>query len=442
MLSTVVLLSMFTRVPAFACTLLDTSNCPYFMNLISDAIGRDDTSLSITSPVIRINLGDRASFPVSIPRDQNNNPVTVFIVSGVTRPGEQVALSLSYYNLWPSQLSNLQPSLFYSDNILFVIDMWNISTDFEWMDDSTRRSTYHFIIDVIRNTNYMEILRDERGEFLDAVRTVGANRNLLRALDSAQSMGEIENIMARSVVFSPGRLLRPVKLLSQFYNIENSMNSFGGACFTGGIVGGNLHAGLLSARADKNFGATNIGIFARASQMQYRGTLDNFNATVFGGGAHAKFDKDRFYVSARAGIDYTGFQTEFIFCPKNFATYNPTGIAGHVSANIGWRIINTGSFEFMPMMRAHGFYGEVLHDSYSALSISTGARVNYHVQSTPNMTKEYGAYILSGNNYTQFGIRIGVYVPRDNMNLWGSVSRIDNAFGTFNKIGLGLRYIF
>ena len=435
-LFTVILLSLFVCDYAFACSLSDVSGCPNFMDLVSDAIARGDTSLTITNPFVRVNVGDATSFPVSI--QQYGATLTGFIVHGIESSGRMNALSLTHYNS-SSQMNNLWNSGFESDNVLFKIVNVEVSRGAsEWINDNTRwRNTYTFFITTTRRTEYRIILNDDRGYFLDAVRRVGANRNLLHKLDSAQSMSEINKIMARSVVFNPGLMLRPVKLLSQFKNSVHAPNGLDVGASTTGIFGGGLHAGVLSGHADKKLGALRLGVFVHASEMQYRG-MDNFNATVFGAGVNAKLDMDRFYVSGRLGIDYTEFQTEFIFCPKNFATYNPIGISGHAEIIAGYRLNRF----ITPMVRAHKFYGRILYEEYQMASVSSGARASHNVRTSSNIEKTYSAYFLMGTNYTQGGIRIDAVMPRDDISAFGSINRISNSFGNFNKVQMGFRYLF
>ncbi|MDE5615609.1 MAG: hypothetical protein K2I81_02125, partial [Alphaproteobacteria bacterium] len=79
-------------------------------------------------------------------------------------------------------------------------------------------------VKTVRETDYYKILGDERGYFLNLVRENYPDDALLRRLDSAQNMTELNAIMSRSIALNPMMLAQPMLVLDKFMSADMAVS--------------------------------------------------------------------------------------------------------------------------------------------------------------------------------------------------------------------------
>lgn len=67
-----------------------------------------------------------------------------------------------------------------------------------------------------RETDYMKIFDDDLGVYLNDLRVKGENVQLLNRLDSASTVAQFYDIMNESILFSPNKLIQPIKIKNIF----------------------------------------------------------------------------------------------------------------------------------------------------------------------------------------------------------------------------------
>ncbi len=235
----------------------------------------------------------------------------------------------------------------------------NVSGDaqitIERNDTDIMYADYAYISDSVlyigrkRETDYVKILGDESGEFLNSLRDKNPNDSLLLVLDSAMDMNALYDVMSESVRFVPDKLLDAVRTVDAFgrgYDIDNSV---GIAPFV--IMSDNFYAYGVDVRAqiwaNKNL---NIGMGMRAGMMDYSSSFDEFSVLFYGisGVADYVFDNNLFVHGA---FDMSVFDSdiESVFWNKQIV-HDPSVIGINTDIDIGYKYAIGDSFYVAPFV--------------------------------------------------------------------------------------------
>jgi len=395
---------------AFTVT-IDGARDVNFMDLVNAANGAD--KLIFRNSIINMNVGDMATVPIEISGN------VVFLIQNVNTVDNYILFANASGNI--PNVGVINPGLF------------NVQT---------YRDGDAVMLAILRNTDYADMLGGGRGQFLNNARSASSNSRLLAQLDNAGSFAELNYIVNNSVAFRPGRLMRPIKILSQAYQAGHRVYNMDGTLNPISIIGDEIsvYSNLLTMTAatrDMNF-----GIYLRHGYFDNDG-LDEFSGQFTGGGIHAAIYRDIFHISILAGIDYARFETLAIYDGYGGQVYDPSGFAGHAVLDMGAKVLDINEFFIMPMLRIYGFYGKVLYDDYTDVTFAAGVRTGYATSDLGIIT-EYSLYGLAEAmpSGAQAGIRVDMIAPRDSVGGWMDLGVMKNDLGVFYKIGAGLRYLF
>lgn len=155
-----------------------------------------------------------------------------------------------------------------------------------------------------RETDYVKILKNPTGEFLNALRISRPDDKLLRALDRAGGMRELRDIMSRSVRLRPINLMRPVRAM-------DAMDMFSGV--PSGTAGGFMLSPDFIYNDDFYITGLRIGISGQITDTVSAGAsgyvgyvsasdeINNFEGRVFSGNGYAMYDDGEFIGRAILG---------------------------------------------------------------------------------------------------------------------------------------------
>ena len=396
-----------------------------FMNLAAFASAAD--KLIIKDSTLNFNPGDHADVPIEIAG------TVVFKLGEMPNRGQIAFMSDVDYT----------GALFVAANVskMFYVE--------------TKYNENEIVLMLQRETDYEKVIGGNKGRFLNAVRASGINPLIMAALDAAQTESELGKIMAHSVMFSPIKLMSPVKLMSKFTGVNligadvipakagiPPLQGIGSATT---IFGNDLllytgNAGVEFATDDFVFGA--YGHFGEFSQTGF----EDFAGIIYGGTVRAAMYKRLMHAEIAGGVTFVNFDSGPIYNGAALPVYNPSGLAYYGSAEIGVRAfdfgdVRCGEFFVMPIARVRAFSASVLNDSESEISFGGGARIGYG-NTMMGIRTEYSAYGLIENGGGQFGIRTDIGIPRDGVALFIDVAMMEMEIGRFYKIGAGAKINF
>jgi len=175
----------------------------------------------------------------------------------------------------------------------------------------------------VRETDYYKILGDARGDFLNALREIAPDDELLARMDAATDMGQLHDIMSHSIAFNPMIMSRVVRIVNA---VATDVVRPGVLSNDGGGMTADCHASPFYVFDDamEIYGAMG-GVHFRTGEhfdvdMNLYGatssTDDDFNtydADMYGGNVGVVYNGKRFRVNARGGATYATFRAPYIF---------------------------------------------------------------------------------------------------------------------------------
>lgn len=265
-------------------------------------------------------------------------------------------------------------------------------------------------VTTVRETDYYKILGDERGRFLNLVRSLSPDDALLRRLDTAKSMDELRYIMSHSVAFNPGLLTRPIRDIDRFMADGISIDSGAAGVVPRTFYIANSDYDIYGATIDLNAplrAGFSGGISVYGAMAESDDEINEFSAQVFGGNFHAAYDMGQVRARGVVGATYGDFDVPYVFDAGRIrSNLRAMSIYGAVDAGLAFGI-------FVPYVGAEYHTSRVLN----ARSVDAGLRAGIDaVGAWHGETGTYKIKIGAGLNSRldiKAGVAIGFYSPDD-----------------------------
>lgn len=295
-----------------------------------------------------------------------------------------------------------------------------------------------------RETEYRKVLGGHIGEFLDNLRGSYPNDNLLRAMDAAADMDGLRSVMSQSVRLNPVRLMESVRRMQMFdalggirFTDASDFNtrfdvifSDTSAIYRGRLSGGAIITDDMSLRIGGFVGLQNTS-----------DDINDFSARLLGGDLALNYDDGMVLSNAAIGFTYGRFDTCPVFDGTG-ADYNPTGMAGFASADIGVQIESIYDIVLTPFVGVFADWANVSNDRDSSVLANVGLAANFSVDDF-DVWYDYG---VRGNVLTDGAIHMAAFVefyaPTDGVGGGANFAVIHDDNGMGYKISVSARVAF
>ncbi|MCM1294588.1 MAG: hypothetical protein NC311_03435 [Muribaculaceae bacterium] len=259
-----------------------------------------------------------------------------------------------------------------------------------------------------RETEYRKVLGGSLGEFLDNLRVGYPADGLLAAMDAVPDMDGLMSVMSKSVRLHPLRLMDASRRMQM-------LDSLGGVRFSDGTdfnVGADVilfdsdviyrsrMSGGVSVTDDLYF---SIGGFAGLQDTS--DDINEFSAHLFGGELALHYDDGLVVGTAAVGLTYGRFDVGPVFNGTD-VDYNPMGLAGFASGNIGVHIGNTFGIVLTPLVGVFADYANVSDDTDSVLLANIGLSADF-AEHGFDVLYDYG---IRGNVLTDGALHVGAFM--------------------------------
>ena len=288
----------------------------------------------------------------------------------------------------------------------------------------------------IRSTDYARILNNDTGRFLNLLREKSPNDKLLKKLDSAKTLGELNRVMSKSMKVHPIKLMQPLRTLYSHKMLESmhigSDDSIGISAFT--IFSDDLF--LMGASPNANIKILNdlhMKVFADVINLKYGDVINEYSAMSYGAGTDIIYNTPlNNFIRAYGGFHLSSFNTGLVK-DGNGATKNPYGYSGFVAGEFGHRFDLDDEYYMAPFVMAGGDYITILRSDDSDVYAGAGCDAGF---STEFDGMRYD-YVVRGIVRTDggFGAELNFYVWSVEDSIGGNV-----ALNTFYDENTGLSY--
>lgn len=298
--------------------------------------------------------------------------------------------------------------------------------------------------DMVRNTDYVKILNNNTGAYLNFLREVSPNDKLLTALDGATDMNKLNNIISRSAILNPINLMRPIRIFNSFELLnsgvchdESEISAAPIYIFSDdfNIYGANL--GLSFAITDN----TSVSATGYAGMMNFVNDIDDFDANIYGGNFGISYKNDKIIFDALVGFTSAKFYSEPVFNGKRVVS-NPTGTSKYVFGEIGRRFKITNDISVVPFVGFNADYSAVADLHELDLNAHVGSDIVLYAR-TGDISYKYGFRTRAATNgEISCAFHINFWSDADDAGGDVQVGTIHDDFGTTYNIRFGAKANF
>ncbi len=286
---------------------------------------------------------------------------------------------------------------------------------------------------MVRETDYVKVLKNDVGRFLNELRLINPDDGLLVRLDAATTMDEINSVMADSVRLNPINLMRPIRSFNLFRMNFDDMGPGNLDVRMGYVASDDFE--IYSAGATGMLHVGNdltIRFGGGVGDVSYVDDINDYSGLMLGGDIRLRYDNNFIMADIGAGATYAMFDVGPVY-DNGAVKINPDGVSVYGSADFGVYAIRSGGFSLMPFVGVGTDYVSVLDDTDFDTTGRIGAEFNFasHEYSL-HYDYRVRAFVDSGSNYGG-GVRMAIWSPYDDMG--GNVD-VDIIYG---DIGLSYR---
>lgn len=275
-------------------------------------------------------------------------------------------------------------------------------------------------VDVVRDTDYFKILKNDTGKFLNYLRVENPNDKLLSSLDNAASIAEINEIISASVRLNPINLMNSVRIFDAFILNEKEISEDMFSIAPLGVFGDSFSAfGMRLNAAFELINDLNFGLNIYTASFNNSDKYENYKSAVYGGNVHIAYFKDDVFIKGKVGGTIANFDIENIFVDGKIVEY-PSGFSFYSSADFGHKLDLKSNFIIAPFVRAVYDGAKIVNTSIGDLYAGVGADIVFE-------EKDYDfSYKYSANLVVYTNQQIDAYVDIDVRSL------ADRAGGSFS----------
>lgn len=298
-------------------------------------------------------------------------------------------------------------------------------------------------LDVYRETDYAKIFDDHMGTFLNDLRIISPENPTINAIDTANTMKEIDNIISKSVTTNPINLLKPIKI---FNHLEINDFTPGTTKPDSGFetvyvlsTSGSMYAGKLYL--SKTFNKVDLTASAYLGTFDVSDKLNEFSGAMYGGNIRAKFDLKSYYVNSVVGFTASSFETDVVFDGTGMTT-NPDGLSVYAVTDLGKRYNFDEKFSIHPFVGIVAEFDKVLHQSNTDIALRAGLSAGY-TSEMEGIRNSYQFFIVGQtNNIVEIGVKINFWSISDKAGSGVGYSVIYDGDIASHKISADVKFKF
>jgi len=299
------------------------------------------------------------------------------------------------------------------------------------------------MLNVVRETNYQIIFNDNRGMFLDNLRLSRPNDRTLMAMDAAENMDGLNNVMNSSYHFNSALLAKPVKAINNLSIInilsDDDVSGIGVNPFYVGsdaLSGAGVRAHVGTGQGDYSF---TIGL--NLNKFNYEDNINDFGGMLYGVDVKIKRNFEKFYMIGQIGFDSIEFDADNIYTSTDIKN-NPHGYAlyGGFSAMTDFDV--SSGMIVSPFAGATFRKFNVMDYNENNVNLHAGGKIKYHFV-IDSIKYEYGGMFGVMENGNLFGnLKVGFDSLVDNAGLSINVSAYQDDTALTYQASINARVLF
>ncbi|MBP3397862.1 MAG: hypothetical protein J6K82_02940 [Alphaproteobacteria bacterium] len=294
----------------------------------------------------------------------------------------------------------------------------------------------------VRETDYVKILNNDVGVFLNDLRVENPSDGLLYELDRALSMDELNRIMNKSARLNSDILLRPIQIINAF-DVVKPLDAHSGfyvaptMVLSKDFMANYVVAGLGVAKR----GEYDVSINLRSGAIEYETGIDAFVAEFFGGNIDLRYWINDVFVRAVGGMDFSKYDIGYVFYENN-KLHNPDAQSMYAEIDFGYDFNVTDSVYVMPIVGVMGWGYSLDEISEFNTSAHVGIGAGYAFDML-GIEYDYSFHArINSDNYYTATLRAGFWSELDAAGGAVDVSLVRMFDVTSYKLSIGGRVWF
>lgn len=202
-----------------------------------------------------------------------------------------------------------------------------------------------------RETDYVKILGDNAGAFVNGLRGQRENDALMLAMDTATDLDDLYDVMSRSVRFNSRNLLDVVRIIDSFGHEPMRVGMEGVDVSPFFVMSDDFYSYGMDFRVQMQMRKSlDIALNIRTGMAEYSATFDEFGIFFYGLGigSHYAFD-DNLFVHGKFDVSVFHSDMERVFW-NNKVINEPHVIGISADVDVGYRYSIDDSFYVVPFM--------------------------------------------------------------------------------------------
>lgn len=343
-------------------------------------------------------IGMNSDFDVLV---QNATGVSVADVLGVAANASRITIDNSSIILNGQNISQINtPEIEIVGDVVLKLNytdffnssapvLHNVSNTGAIRFDTTNMNPLYKVLGIVRDgdlymnlgreTDYVRILQNDTGIFLNNLRRVSPDDKLLRALDNAPDMATINSVMDKSVRLKPINLMAPIRRMDMFdilagwrYADLSGIHSAADIMYSDTEFGGQANVALVGRAFDN----LRMAISGNVGAFNVSDDINDYDGQSYGINISAHYDDGQFIGNLLGGINYANFEVGAVF-DGTTTVNNPNGVSGFGSLDIGRYVWKSDDLSVAPFVGAMTHYVSVLNDTDIKAMANFGAGINW-----------------------------------------------------------------
>ena len=298
-------------------------------------------------------------------------------------------------------------------------------------------------LNVVRETDYQRIFDDSRGVFLSGIRNNNPNDKMLKAMDDAKNMDELQNIMNSSYRFNSSVLMRPVKSMNNFMVMDNlAENDASGIGIVPWYIGSDdVHVFGARAYVKTNYNNYLFDLGLHLNTFSYENNVNDFGGTAYGADIKIKKQMDKLAALAQVGFNIISFDADSIYDGINIIN-NPNGYALYAGIDGVYDYDMFDGFVLAPFVGAGVQRFDVLDFSENTVNLRSGGIIKYNFI-IDSVKYEYSALLGVMTNGEVFGnAKVGFDSLADNAGLSINIGAYNESDSLDYRVSINARILF
>ena len=308
-----------------------------------------------------------------------------FVVDDVAAVRSATVILSGHITIFLSHAADLIDAVLFTnaygdgDIYLYADDLGPLHGLHAYVDTPTGR----VMVSRVRILDYSQIFDDARGDFLNDLREYNPADKLLRAMDAANTLDELNSIIRRSVRLNPINLMRPVRMLNLAVQNATPFDGDTSGMFAAPLIlsGGDMEIyavrGGVHGRVDESL---SLAVTAYGAMVEYEDDINEFYTGVVGANIAAHYDADVVFLRGLLGLTVASFDAGPIFDGRA-VHFNPMGVSGYGFSDLGHRFDFSRGFYVSPFAGL-GFLREYLLDAtrdrnFARVGMDAGVKLDY-----------------------------------------------------------------